>query len=219
MSLQVTFKDYRIVEKHAEYVIEVRDLETDEAWSFCRRYSVMRNWHKKSLPAVKSLPKFPKKKFFGNLKPQFLDKRKGELENYINSILPLADNEVVLELIRPVDREQCSQSLFTNDCTGSDGKTIRRYRSVTGKVKELVIDVASLTSKSEVKVNPYGDLKENLAIVAHKNFLPNGHDENIENLYGNLSIQGHWIRKKFRKFNREHKTLLEKDLLINNFLN
>ncbi|OMJ73914.1 hypothetical protein SteCoe_27296 [Stentor coeruleus] len=219
MSLQVTFKEYKIVDKHAEYLIEVRDLETDEVWTFCRRYSVMHNWHKKSLSSVKSLPKFPKKKFFGNLKPKFLDKRKGELENYINSILPLSENQEVLDFIKPSDRELCSQSLFKNDLTSSDGKSIRRYRSVTGQVKELVIDMASLTSKSEVKTNPYGDLKENLAIVILKSLVPNGHDENIENLYGDGSVQGHWIRKKFRKFNREHKTLIEKDLLINNFLN
>ncbi|OMJ95376.1 hypothetical protein SteCoe_1295 [Stentor coeruleus] len=197
MVLQGIISKYTIIENYAEYTIEIKDNSTGESWQFHRRYSVLRKWHNFSSQALKSLPEFPKKKFFGNLKPLFLEKRKKELEVYINNIIFLYEHPVIKSFIKPNDRKDLFPSNIRKKLKNSESyaRTKNIMRKINSKSMENMFDLSDLesTNLGESKF-----LYGKMIFPLSNKILPIGSYENIESLYTDVYENGHWIRKKFR---------------------
>ena len=85
-----------IADDYAAYKIVIAD--GTQKWIVCRRYSSILKFHKDLLrfaPEALSVLRFPKKKWFGNRQPNYLEKRRGQLELYfrmlLNSNLPRSE--------------------------------------------------------------------------------------------------------------------------------
>ena len=66
----------------------------------------MRDTHTKIKFYDNSVPEFPQKKIFGNKNPKFLEQRRIELENYLNSIVKLSKlmrHTFTKEFFHPID--------------------------------------------------------------------------------------------------------------------
>jgi hypothetical protein len=105
VSIQVTMA--QVLGNHVEYTLEVTH-PTEGQWKFQRRYSVLRGWHALLGRAVyTSLPAFPPKKLFGNMKPEFIHKRHLMLQKYYDCLVnlsPVTTSNEFNSLIRPADK-------------------------------------------------------------------------------------------------------------------
>ncbi|OMJ85057.1 hypothetical protein SteCoe_13712 [Stentor coeruleus] len=221
MVLQAFIRNCTIIEKHAEYSIEIKDNSTGEAWEFCRRYSVLRKWHDFSSLALKSLPIFPKKKLFGNLNPLFLEKRRKELEVYINSIIFLYEHPVIKSFIKPNDRKNLSPSYIENESkkSGHHDKSKNTLQKIATKTMENMIDLSDLASTSSEK-NPISKtVYEKMIFPLSDKNIPTGSNENIESLYKSVHENGHWVRKKFRHAKKVYQSHISEKIIENNLFN
>lgn len=221
MVLQAYIRNCTIIEKHAEYSIEIKDTSTGEAWEFCRRYSVLRKWHDFSSLALKSLPIFPKKKLFGNLNPLFLEKRRKELEAYINSIIFLYEHPVIKSFIKPNDRKNLSPSKIESLSKNSEihDKSNNTMQKITSKAMKNMIDLSDFASTSSEKSPIIKTLYEKMIFPLSNKNLPSESQENIENLYKSVYENGHWVRKKFRHAKKEFQSSISENIITNNLFN
>ena len=70
---------------HVNYTLEIT-LSNNKKYTSIERYSDLLNLHNSMSKEIKSLPKFPPKKMFGNKKESFLIQRQNELNNYFKQI-------------------------------------------------------------------------------------------------------------------------------------
>lgn len=80
------------------YTIQVQNLQTNEIWEFKSRYSIMRDVHKDIVATLKDdshLPKFPRKRWFGNTDVPFITQRQKELQHYFSTLTLLFDIEQI----------------------------------------------------------------------------------------------------------------------------
>jgi hypothetical protein len=106
MSLTIKVTDYDDLRGHIEYAIEVRD-PSGENWCFKRRYSALRFFHELLKKSEKNVPKFPPKKLFGNLNPDFLDTRRRQIEQYFNALTHIPEifhSSAFKDFIKPFDK-------------------------------------------------------------------------------------------------------------------
>ena len=82
------------------YNIQVHTKGEDlEIISFRSRYSDLREIHDRLYTTHRNdLPNFPEKKLLGSTKPDFVEKRKKELENYYNTVAKTLDIDKLKEL-------------------------------------------------------------------------------------------------------------------------
>jgi|JI6StandDraft_1071083.scaffolds.fasta_scaffold07036_11 hypothetical protein len=83
------FVDHKIDGKTVWYTVQVNEKRTGKSWQFMSRFSQLLDIHTASETHFPKgeLPDFPPKKMFGNTNPEFVVRRKKELENYYNTLL------------------------------------------------------------------------------------------------------------------------------------
>eukprot|EP00743_Colponemidia_sp_Colp-15_P001526 GILK01001666.1.p1 GENE.GILK01001666.1~~GILK01001666.1.p1 ORF type:complete len:280 (+),score=35.87 GILK01001666.1:51-842(+) len=84
-ALSAVFVGHDTVDGHTEYLIRVSDGRS--TWHIRRRYRSFRDLHDALSQHFADLPSIPPKKFIGNLNPEFVQRRQGELQSYIESLL------------------------------------------------------------------------------------------------------------------------------------
>lgn len=218
MELWAKFKEYVIVEGHVEYLIEVKDSKNSEIWTFNRRYSAMRTWHDSVKPQLESLPKFPPKKYFGNLSHNFIEKRKALLENYFNTLLEMMEHPLVREFIRPRDvvltMEQ-QASIIAQESKLDHSRNIE-YLEVSGNCIEKMIDLSDINSNSHETKQALVKLLPSFNSPVFPSYLPKGSDENAANSFYNNISEAHWAKKNLKIRVQEIPKNLS-DLLILNY--
>jgi hypothetical protein len=167
------------------------------------------------------LPIFPKKKLFGNLNPLFLEKRKKELEAYINNIIFLYEHPVIQSFIKPNDRKNISSSNIESNpkYSKTHEKSENTMQKITSKTMKNMIDLSDLASTSSEKSPIIKTLYEKMIFPASNKNLPTGSYENIENLYKSVYENGHWVRRKFRHTKKEFRSLISGNIIANNLFN
>jgi hypothetical protein len=154
VSIQVT--KAQLLSNHVEYWLEVTH-PTEGQWKFLRRYSVLRDMHAVLGRAVHTnLPAFPPKKLFGNMKPEFIHKRRLSLQQYYDRLVklsPVTTSNEFNSLIRPADKvilktpSSVPSRASSSPCSPSspEGREMldRRYRQLVEEVADKLISLPS----------------------------------------------------------------------------
>lgn len=86
VDLTVEIPSYNKMLDHTTFQIVVTS--KGESWTVNARYSDLYSLHKKLINVNDSkLPKFPKKRLFGNRSDAFLDVRRSQLQEYIMNVI------------------------------------------------------------------------------------------------------------------------------------
>mmetsp|Transcript_21727 Transcript_21727/g.39642 ORF Transcript_21727/g.39642 Transcript_21727/m.39642 type:complete len:242 (+) Transcript_21727:780-1505(+) len=166
VSRVVVTKD-QVIGDHVEYTIEVTH-PTEGSWKFQRRYSALRNFYTSLTRVVQvSLPTFPPKKMFGNLKPAFIARRRQDLQNYFTEIVRIAhvvNSKEFNSFIKPTDKvvlqaRVASVPVFTSPISVPDlpkqhASSPQSQVEIEKKYLRLVEDVSSFFINLASKSNP-----------------------------------------------------------------
>lgn len=156
-----------IVGDHVEYSFEVTH-PNEGSWKFQRRYSALRTLHLNLVRVAQvSLPTFPPKKMFGNMKPAFVARRRQDLQNYFTEIVRIAhvvNSREFAEFIRPSDKvalqaKMNSVPVFSTpqsvpDLPKPSSQPSYNHEQTEKKYLQLVEDVSSFFINLASRSNP-----------------------------------------------------------------
>lgn len=113
-------------------------------WFFCRRYSLIRQWHDSMMPKLGPLPTFPAKRWCGRFDPEFLAQRERDLEEYLAELTNLrrvTSSDLFQSFIQPADSVYLVNPIghFTSSVEAM--KSI--FKSTEGRCKKIVQDTAN----------------------------------------------------------------------------
>lgn len=166
VSRVVVSKD-QIIGDHVEYTLEVSH-PAEGSWKFQRRYSALRLFHANLQRNVQiSLPGFPPKKMFGNLKPAFVTRRRLELQNYFTELVRIAhvvNSKEFGIFIKPTDKvvlqtKVNSVPIFSSPQAAPESPkplsaSVYTQAEIEKKYLRLVEDVSSFFINLASKSNP-----------------------------------------------------------------
>ncbi|KAG4076373.1 hypothetical protein HA402_005816 [Bradysia odoriphaga] len=108
--ISITIETSQKIDDHTEYILKVqRGPNKENYWKLSRRYNDFVELHKCLHVSGIELP-FPEKKYFGNMQPEFIAKRRFQLQEYINAILMNPILASSLPAKKFVDPESYNQS-------------------------------------------------------------------------------------------------------------
>ncbi|KAJ6636402.1 PX domain-containing protein kinase-like protein, partial [Pseudolycoriella hygida] len=108
--ITITIETSQKINDHTEYILKVqRGPNKENFWKLSRRYNDFVELHKCLNISGIELP-FPEKKYFGNMQPEFIAKRRFQLQEYLNAILMNPILASSLPAKKFVDPESYNQS-------------------------------------------------------------------------------------------------------------
>jgi hypothetical protein len=144
MNLQIAFKGNNQRGGFISYEIELKDLKTNETWTFHRRYSFLRDFYSQISSSLNHSLNFPPKKLFGNKSPKFVAHRQQELETFFKNLLKhagLQENPSIINFLYPSDRKICESakpSVQPTKKLAEKGERIKEVRDTSQKVADLM---------------------------------------------------------------------------------
>lgn len=91
MPFEVIFTTTATRSRHTGYSLVVVSKGNGSRSLVLKRYSEMLSMHNKLATLKKTLPAFPPKKLFGNLKPEFVRKRLIDSQNYFRKVVKVGE--------------------------------------------------------------------------------------------------------------------------------
>ena len=218
MSITVKFLSYELIGGHCEYLLQVTGSEG--VWQFKSRYSAIRDFHEliRGLAGSKA-PVFPPKKLFGNLKPSFLEERRGQLERYFQELLAVpevSNNPALMRFLSPNNRVMTSRPVVPKPASPvakPKKNKVDMNRDLERVYTALVDEVISKYIDLSSKANPIEEedvvkkQHEYKALVQQKKYkwenqVPRGSDSNFEHLRSKVPNLSQWADNKISELER-----------------
>ncbi|CAD8182796.1 unnamed protein product [Paramecium pentaurelia] len=90
MNISIRIENYVIYDEVVIYILRFKNNQANDEWIYKKRYSEIKSIHDALLDQgfKNKLPQFPTRKLFGqtNENPETIEKRKEDLENYLNAL-------------------------------------------------------------------------------------------------------------------------------------
>lgn len=224
MSLSIKVIEYEQVDDYIEFVIEVSQKESGEAWRFKRRYSQLRDIHKQFKSLDSRVPEFPPKKLFGSKNPKFLLQRKSDIENYlieVSKLSKLMDSSFAKDFFRPKDARIISTSPTSPTQTYKKPNQVPGFQNYINQLNDSIsnkfFDLSAQPAPPETEdVKRQQKLFESLANnlkIALKTMVPEG--SHINQAYHNTTVvKQKWIRSAFKETRHKFRESESHQLLV-----